>query len=101
MAAVEAVNEPAARIPPMATTVDQRTKIVIHGVIYPKDPRDMTAEAIREHLFLPEEAAIEVLDHQGEGVLTEVGISWAESVDGKVVLDHIRRIIRERMIHIV
>ncbi|RFS85000.1 hypothetical protein D0T12_16050 [Actinomadura spongiicola] len=85
----------------MATTVDQRTKIVVHGVVYPKDPRDMTAEEVREHLFLPEEASIEVLDHQDEGKLTEVGISWAEGVDGKTVLYHLRRIIRERMIHIV
>ncbi|WP_433467698.1 hypothetical protein [Spirillospora sp. CA-128828] len=85
----------------MATTVDQRTRIVIHGVAYPQDPRGMTTEEIREHLFLPEEAAIEVLDHEDEGALTEVGISWAKSVDGKVVQDHIRRIIRERMIHIV
>ncbi|TDD39254.1 hypothetical protein E1287_03905 [Actinomadura sp. KC06] len=85
----------------MATTIDQRTKIVIHGVTYPVDPRDMTAEEIREHLFLPDEADIEVLDHQDEGDLTEVGISWAEGVDGKVVLDHIRRIIQERMVRIV
>ncbi|RKS71724.1 hypothetical protein BZB76_4531 [Actinomadura pelletieri DSM 43383] len=85
----------------MATTVDQRTKIVVHGVVYPKDPRDMTAEEVREHLFLPEEAGIEVLDHQDEGTLTEVGISWAEGVDDKTVLYHLRRIIRERMIHIV
>ncbi|MFI0373112.1 hypothetical protein ACH35V_35070 [Actinomadura sp. 1N219] len=85
----------------MATTVDQRTKIVMNGVVYPVDPRDMTVEEIREHLFLPEEARIEVLDHQDEEDLTEVGISWADGVDGKVVLDHVRRIIQEHMIHIV
>ncbi|WP_067794243.1 hypothetical protein [Actinomadura formosensis] len=85
----------------MATTVDQRTGIVIHGVTYPEDPRDMTGEEIRRHLLLPEEASIKVLDHQDEGTLTEVGISWAEDVDGKVVLDHIRQIIRERMIRSV
>ncbi|GAA4240537.1 hypothetical protein GCM10022254_65570 [Actinomadura meridiana] len=90
-----------AELPPMATTVDQRTKIVLHGVVYPADPRDMTVEEIREHLYLPDEADVEVLDHQGEGDLTEVGISWDESVDGKVVLDHIRRIIHEHLIHIV
>lgn len=85
----------------MATTVDQRTGIVIYGVAYPQDPRSMTPMEIREHLFLPEEARVEVLDHQHEGGVTEVGISWAASVDGKVVLDHVRRIIRERMIRIV
>ena len=101
MEAMEAVNERSAMIPPMATTVDQRTGIVIHGVTYPQDPRDMTGREIREHLFLPDQVAIEILDHQAEGDLTEVGISWDESVDGKVVLDHIRRIIQERMVMVV
>lgn len=98
---MEVVSERAATIPLMATTVDQRTGIVIHGVTYPRDPKDMTAEEIREHLFLPGDVTVEVLDHEEEGDLTEVGISWDESVDGKVVLDHIRRIIRERMVRIV
>lgn len=101
MEAMEVVNERAAKTSPMATTVDQRTGIVMHGVTYPQDPRVMTAEEIREHLFLPEAATIEILDHQEEGDLTEVGISWDRSVDGKAVLDHIRRIIQERMVRIV
>ncbi|GAA0581206.1 hypothetical protein [Actinomadura livida] len=97
---MEVVNERAAKTLPMATTVDQRTGIVIHGVTYPQDPRDMTAEEIREHLFLPDAATIEILDHHEEGDLTEVGISWDRSVDGKTVLDHVRRIIQERMVRI-
>jgi hypothetical protein len=86
---------------PMATTIDQRAGIVIHGVVYPRDPKDMTVQEIREHLFLPQEADIEVLDHEEDGDNTEVGISWAEDVEGKVVLDHVRRIIRERMAVVV
>jgi hypothetical protein len=101
MAAVEIAEEPAAAIPPMATIVDQRTGIVIYGITYPRDPCDLTRQEVREHLFLPEEAAVEVLDHRGEGGVTEVGISWPKDVDGKVVLDHIRRIIQERMIRVV
>jgi hypothetical protein len=99
--AVEAVSEEAAARPPMATTIDQRNGIVIHGVVYPKDPREMTVEEIREHLFLPEAAAIEVIDPEDLDGLAEVGITWAKGYKGKVVLDHVRRIIRERMVEAV
>lgn len=92
------MNDTEEALPPMATTVDERAGVVIYGVAYPRDPRDMTAEEIRGHLFLPEETSIEVLDHQDEGDLTEVGISWDDGVDGTVVLDHVKRIIRERML---
>jgi hypothetical protein len=95
------MTEEAADWPPMATTIDLRNNIVIHGVVYPKDPREMTVEEIREHLFLPEQAAIEVVDPEDLDGLAEVGIAWAKEYKGKVVLDHVRRIIRERMVQVV
>ncbi|GLZ05467.1 hypothetical protein Acsp03_29330 [Actinomadura sp. NBRC 104412] len=87
-------QEPSASL---LATVEQDW-IIIRGVLFPKPPETMTIEEIREHLFLPGEAEIEIDvpedEEPGESV---IDVSWPEDADPKLIIRLTKRIIAERM----